>query len=194
MLKFNNKLTKREKVLISIAVIVLIFATYYFLCYKPCKKLISNYSTDNLMEELTVENSKISINKHMKKEIEANKKAGVGEVFAYNNIQMEVIALNSILSQTRSFDIDFGPASQEGEAVKRVVDIAFTTANYDTAKRIIKKLYRCECRCLVGDVSIDSGDKDCSVSVQVTFIESMDGANTKEGLTKLKEINEVGSY
>ena len=68
--------------------------------------------------------------------------------------------------------------------VRRNVNISFMTKNYEEAKEIIKKLYRCRYRCLIRDINLQMEEDGCSVSVQITFIETMENATTEEGLTE----------
>ena len=182
MVQFKHKLARKEKFIISLAAMMLVIAVYYFGCYQPCQTMIASYNTEDLMQELTIEQVRRTQNKNMEKEIDANKAAGVGRVYPYNQLQMEVSSLNRIMSITNSFDIDFASPIQEGNTVRRNVAISFTAANYATAKAIIENLYTCEYRCLVNNVSLSATNAGWSGSVQAVFIETMKDATTEDGL------------
>ena len=193
MVQFKQKLEKKEKVVIILAIVMLVISIYYFGCYKPCQTMIESYQTDDLMQEFTIEQMKRKQNENMEQEIENNQAAGLGEVYPYNNLQMEVEALNTIMAKTTSFDLSFSDAIQDGSAVKRPVALSFTTSDYATAKAIIEELYTCKSRCIINDLSISSSQKDdnkqveWSTSVQLTFIEAMQDATSTEGLVRTKE-------
>ncbi|MGY3724843.1 hypothetical protein SAMN05421767_1159 [Granulicatella balaenopterae] len=194
MMQFKQKLEAKEKAIIIIAVVMLVFSIYYFACYKPCHNMIDRYQTDELMQELTFEQMRRDQNKNMEREIKDNQEAGLGQVYPYNHLQAEVDALNQIMTQTTSFDISFSDAVQTGDAIKRPVALSFTTEDYATAKRIIHQLYTGDNRCLINDISIaastDGKDNQASswtTSVQIVFVEMMKGADTTEGLVRSKE-------
>ena len=192
MFRLKHELSDKEKISIVVASIVLMGTLYYFAVYRPCMTMMGKYDTTQLSDEMIIEQTKLVSSKNMQAGIDANQKAGVGQVFPYNHLHHEVNALNQILSSVDNFDVDFDSPIKNGSTVNRNVNISFMTADYESAKVILTKLYKCEYRCLLKDVNIQTDEDGCSVSVQVTFVETMENATTSEGLVESSDTT-VGS-
>ena len=123
-----------------------------------------------------------------------NTKAKTGSVVAsYNNIKNEISALNDIFGAASTYNFDFNQAIKDGDAVRRDINISFTAGSYSTAESIIEKLHDCKYRCLIRNISINTSSGEgissgsVSVSMTVTFFETMYNANTTDGLEENKD-------
>ena len=183
----SRNFTKREKILLLVLCVLLLGILYYQFVYKTTEETIKEYDTIDLETDLQIEQSKALSIQNMKDEIEANTSSETGVVASYNNIKNELAALNDIFASATSYNLDFGQAVQDGDAVRRQVSINFTAGSYSSAKAIIDDLHNCQYRCLIRTVSVSTtgtGLKsgEVSVTMDVTFFETMYNANSSSGL------------
>ena len=143
--------------------------------------------------ELLIEQAKAQSIMDMESEMK-NTKAKTGSVVAsYNNIKNEISALNDIFGAASTYNFDFNQAIKDGDAVRRDINISFTAGSYSTAESIIEKLHDCKYRCLIRNISINTSSGEgissgsVSVSMTVTFFETMYNANTTDGLEENKD-------
>lgn len=180
----SREFTKREKLLLVIMSTLLIAILYFQFVYKPAKESISKYDTEKIEIELMTEQAKALGIKTMKSEMEINKSESLGTVESYNNIKNEISALNDIFSAADTFNIEFAEPVQDGDAVRRNIEITFTAGNYSEAEAIVGNLYKCKYRCLIRTVNIAASESSVKGTLQVTFFETMYNATTTDGLVK----------
>ena len=168
--------------MVAVIVFLLIGLTYFFLCWRPCKRTIAKYDVSPLTQQFEIEQKKAAQGRRMQQEIDENRKSKIGRVYPYNSLKGQVQALNSIMGESDSFDISFDRPIRENDSVRRDVIISFTTGSMDGAEKIVEKLYRCPYRCLIRDVSLEETESGCIADLTVTFIETMRNATTSEGL------------
>ena len=178
----SRSFTKREKILLLVLCVLLLGILYYQFVYKTTVAMIDKYDTADLETDLQIEQTKAINIKNMEKEINANKSGSGGVVASYNNIKNELAALNDIFAAASSYNLDFGQAVQDGDAVRREVNVTFTAANYSQAKAIIKAIHDCRYRCLIRSMSVSAADTEVSATMDVTFFETMYNANSNGGL------------
>lgn len=195
----SREFTTREKILIVALAFLLIGILYYQFVYKTTKANIKKYDTSTLSSTLKIEQSKAQKMKTMKAEMASNKQKDNGVVASYNNIKNEVKALNDIFAGATTYNVEFEDPTKDGEAVRRNIDITFTTTSYSSAKKIINKLYKCKYRCLISDISIgsvsstgtnaSSSTGSVSGTIKATFFETLYNAVTEDGLTDANKSN-----
>ena len=189
----SREFTRREKILLLALCLLLLGILYYEFIVKDVDAAIEKYNTEELETELLIEQAKAQSIMDMQSEMR-DEKAETGSVVAsYNNIKNEIRALNDIIAGASSYHFDFSQPVRDHDAVRRNVDIGFTAGSYATAESIIRKLYDCKYRCLIRSISIDAGSGQgirsgsVSVSMSVTFFETMYNANTTDGLEESKD-------
>ena len=175
--------TTREKILLGVLAFLIVAALYYFLCYRPCKAVMTKYDTAEISSELTIEQNKATKTRQMKENIKSNKTRGIGVVMPYNNIRAEVSQLNSILSRASSVDISYDNPVKKGNTVRRHVNISFTCGTVNDAKSIISDLNQCGSRCVITGVQITTAESSCNCNVDLTFIETSVHATSLAGLS-----------
>jgi cell division protein FtsL len=185
----SREFTRREKILLLIMCVLLIGILYFQFVYKPARESIKKYDTAKLETQLLTEQTKASSIKKMNREMASNKAGNAGVVASYNNVKNEIKALNDIFAGARTFNMEFSPATKDGDAVRRNIDISFTAGSYNAAENILKKLYNCKYRCLIRTINITStgsGVQSGAVTgtLKVTFFETLYNADTKDGLTE----------
>lgn len=185
----SRSFTTREKILIIVLCALLLGLLYYQFIVKDVDEAIARYDTEELETELLMEQTKAMTIVQMKKEMNENKSMTGKVVASYNNVRNEISALNTIFANAIDYNLNFSDPIKDGDAVRRVIDITFTARSYDSAVSIIKELYNCRYRCLIRNIDIAPGSVsgginsgNVSVTLQVTFFETMYNADTQQGL------------
>lgn len=189
----SREFTTREKILLLVLCVLLLGIVYYEFIIKYVDETIKQYNTEDMETELLIEQAKAQSIMDMESEMK-NTKAKTGSVVAsYNNIKNEISALNDIFGAASTYNFDFNQAIKDGDAVRRDINISFTAGSYSTAEAIIEKLHDCKYRCLIRNISINTSSGEgissgsVSVSMTVTFFETMYNANTTDGLEENKD-------
>ena len=188
-MKLNRKFSKRETVLILILTFALLGFIYYFFTYDYLESQLRSYDTTDLDSQITLEQKRAAMISQMKQDIANGTVAYSGEVATYNNLSNEMTELNNIFSGTSVYNFDFAEPEATDNTVRRNINITFTSNSYAEAEKIISSLYACKYRCLISDLDIAAGSDSgvlqsgpVSVSMKVTFFETLQGATDTNGI------------
>lgn len=188
-MKLNRKFSKKETVLILILTFALLGFIYYFFTYDYLESQLRNYDTTDLDSQITLEQKRAAMISQMKQDIANGTVAYSGEVATYNNLSNEMTELNNIFSGTSVYNFDFAEPEATDNTVRRNINITFTSNSYAEAEKIISSLYSCRYRCLISDLDIAAGSDSgvlqsgpVSVSMKVTFFETLQGATDTSGI------------
>ena len=71
--------------------------------------------------------------------------------------------------------------------MRRIAGISFTAPNYTVASSVVDAIHNCQYRCVIGDLDLSSPEENMSsskvsVSMSVTFFETIDGVENTPGL------------
>lgn len=183
----NYTFTKREKTLILVLVLALLFCGYWFAIAMPVQNRIAEANEQEVaaLDESVVEEAKAQQLQKMRDELaDLDKTENFSQIPNYDNLDRVMVQLGAILSTTKEYSLTFGELEYRADLVCRPISMDFTAANYAAAKNIIKNLYGCIYRCSINGISIvtDSGDEVAdvtrgrvNVSLAVTFYEQMTG-------------------
>ena len=188
-MKLNRKFSQKETVLILILTFVLLGFIYYFFTYDYLESQLRSYDTTDLDSQITLEQKRAAMISQMKQDIANGTVAYSGEVATYNNLSNEMTELNNIFSGTSVYNFDFEEPEATDSTVRRNINITFTSNSYAEAEKIISSLYSCKYRCLISDLDIAAGSDSgvlqsgpVSVSMKVTFFETLEGATDTSGI------------
>ena len=138
-----KKLSKREKILLAVLVVIIIGVCWYKFIYEPVNNQIAQLNNDLNTEQsdLTVLLPKIKQKNEMKKAVEEIKASGsVEKIPVYDNSKELMVALNKVMSKADSYTINFGQAGRDGYIFIHKILISFTTRGYKQARQIIDQL------------------------------------------------------
>ena len=195
MKTFGRELTRREKLLILLLALVLIGLAYYQFVDRPVRQSIENAHAerDSLSVELTAVQAKLKIMRRMRDEMEDITAGGTAsEMKSYNNSKAELELLNDILRDTPEYSITFANVTRDKDQIRRNFTLQFKADEYDTVKRVIKRLTESPYRCLIGDLKLtpERGaylhDGVVTVGATATFFETMVGGTPDAGLPQNK--------
>lgn len=166
----NREFTKREKVLILILVLLLLFSGYFRFVLQPSQDRINaaNNTRADIENSMTIETARSQRLSQMRDAIASyeDKNGGEGSVVpVYDNIDNVMIQLGAILSQTADYSLTFDDLQYGDDYITRPVEMNFTCVSYDAAKKIVKDLDGCVYRCSLDDITVSTGSGNGGVDI-----------------------------
>lgn len=188
----KHKFSLRETILLCIAAVLALGIFYYEAIEKNYQKAFQQYDTTNMQSEMDLLDVKEAKMRSMESYIEEHSDANQGEVAVYNNLANEIDALANILQPTASnVSIQWAEPYLTDTIVRRNADITCTVPSYVIAESVIDQIVNLQYKCIISSLSISSSDTmsvetstGVSVSMTVTFFETIDGAGNTNGLTE----------
>ena len=188
----KHKFSLRETILLCIAAVLALGIFYYEAIEKNYQKALHQYDTTNMQSEMDLLDVKEAKMRSMESYIEEHSDANQGEVAIYNNLANEIDALANILQLTASnVSIQWAEPYLTDTIVRRNADITCTVPSYVIAESVIDQIVNLQYKCIISSLSISSSDTmsvdtstGVSVSMTVTFFETIDGAGNTNGLTE----------
>lgn len=188
----KHKFSLRETILLCIAAVLALGIFYYEAIEKNYQKALHQYDTTNMQSEMDLLDVKEAKMRSMESYIEEHSDANQGEVVVYNNLANEIDALANILQPTASnVSIQWAEPYLTDTIVRRNADITCTVPSYVIAESVIDQIVNLQYKCIISSLSISSSDTmsvdtstGVSVSMTVTFFETIDGAGNTNGLTE----------
>lgn len=189
----NRSFSTREKGLILALVIVLLVAAYYFLVVRNVAETqeANAAALEEVQSEIDVQLAMAQVRTRMQAELdELGTLERLPEVAVYDNLKNVLAELNTILEQTKSFNIVFSEPEVEGETVRRIADVTFTTSSYEDAFSVIEQMqngrYRCDVTdfALVATLAADGSATAVNATLKATYFETTNGAQTLNGLVE----------
>lgn len=181
-MKKSSKLSKREQFMVLILVVLLIGVGYYMGFYQPHQQALANIQsqTAEVETQISAASSSIARMNMMQQELDeimARPKSEITEIAPFDNKEVVLNQLNSILQASLQYSLNFAEPSIEADGtVRRNVSMSFSCPDYSSAKAIIKALTESHWRCLVSNLSLSGGgnimDGEVSVNATITFFES----------------------
>lgn len=169
---------------------------YYRFVVLDVRDRIKAADTTELTVQLSQEAKRAAEIKRMQTEMEENKENQTGYISTYDNQKAELELLNSIfMPNALTYNYSFTKPVANEDAVRRVISITFTAANYQAASTILQELHDSPYRCLINHINM-TAENDNSVqgmdpsleysmvnaSLDVTFFETLVNATTTDGL------------
>ena len=179
-----------KKLAIFLFIFLLFGVLYYQFVWKTTRQTLEIYSEESLEDEWMLMQAKAKKIKQMKQSMEKQKKEKQGIIADYNNLQNEMLELNSILKQTTAYQMDFEDPTIDDSIIRRNIHISFQTKTYDMAKEVLQSLQDSTYRCLLKNImlSSDSSDlfqtKEVRVELEITFFEGINDTARAAGLNK----------
>ena len=175
-----RKLTVREKMLMGILGVLVLFCIYYMGFFVPVSDRIEASNNENLAleEQIVLADAKVDQMKQMESELEAILSGEMGEVKelpAYDNGYNVMNELSNILSVTNQYNISFSGAVLEGGIARRNLSLDYQCDRYQSAKEVLTKIYESDYRCMFKDLYLNRsgnmGMEQYHVAVDITYFE-----------------------
>ena len=201
MKRLSRDFTRGEKALLLLLALILVGLTYYLVVDRPVRSALESARAEKeaLVTERTTLQGQIARMEKMEKELESIRaNPGVSQMGSYNNSKAELDFLNELLAETEEYNVSFTGVTRDGDQVRRNFNLKFTVQDFATAERLLKKIYACDMRCLINDISYsktrtyyNSADRlhyardyyeRVNVNATATFYETMVGGTADAGL------------
>lgn len=175
--------TKREKIVLFILVIALVFGFYFLAIHYPVKTRLEEIELEKIEvdDQTSIAMAVAQRYNSMKKELD--------EIFSlpedkitvmprYDNEQTLTLYFYTVFEDTAP-DLRFDNVKTDGKIAKRSINFNFTAENYDSAKEILQQLTGTGFRCLLQNVTISPTNGDVEgdelrVSGNIVFYELID--------------------
>lgn len=155
----SKRFTRRETVLMGILALLVLMAGYIMLIHRPVTESLTTIAiqqesadTENMILEL-----KSQMLVDMKTELESIRTDPTAvEIPDYDNLRKVMVFLNTTLSSTVDYDLNFQQVTmpEEGKIVRRVIDMTFQCDSYGAAKAVVDALHASPYRCQLGDLAM----------------------------------------
>ena len=201
MKRLSRDFTRGEKALLLLLALILLGLTYYLAVDRPVRAALESARAEKeaIRTELTTLQGRIARMEKMEQELNAIRaNPGVSRMGSYNNSKAELDFLNELLDETDEYTVTFTGVTRDGDQVRRNFRLNFAVQDFTTAERLLKKVYGCEMRCLINDISYsrtrtyyNSADRlryardyyeRVNVDATATFYETMVGGTADAGL------------
>lgn len=174
----NYTFSKREKILILIFAVLLLGIFYFKFFLEPLNASIEQAQLNTETEQTTLVQNTAQLTKmrNMEQELEEIKAQGnVKPLPSYDNSEVMLTDLNSILSAASDYSLSFGATYTLPDAsyiTARPVTLVFVTGSYNTARSIIDELHESANINQVSDLSMNfTNDSNVNVSLTLTYYE-----------------------
>lgn len=186
----KHKFSLRESVLVIVAAIVGLGIFYYQFVYKEYQNALKQYDKTTVEEQTTILLAKANKMQTMQNYIDQHAQETMGEVSTYNNLANEIDSLASILNDKSSnVSINWAEPYLTDTIVRRNADITMHVSSYNEAENIIQNIANLQYKCVISSLSISGTNtsnidetNDVTVSMEVTFFETIEGAENTNGL------------
>lgn len=140
----NRELTKREKTLLLILVVLVLVLGYCKLFLEPIDRQITSLRTNTDIEQAELDTDRVRLAQleQMQQAIAAIKASGQERALPqYDNDQALMTELDKLMAATLQYEVDCTEGTtQEGYLVLRPVTLTYQTASYAQSRQIIDAL------------------------------------------------------
>ena len=170
--------TTREKVMLLVLTVLLIVIAYFKLILEPINNSIDEYQSETAAEqdEILQNTELLTRMNQMQKELEEIYAAGdPTPIPNYDNSGKLLVELNSILSASVDYSLDFGQVSalNDGYIMCRPINMTFTTNTHAETRAIIDALHNSDFTNQISDISVQFENSGSSGNVQVNLYDDV---------------------
>ena len=174
-MKLSKQFTRREKVLLIILALLLLFAVYFLAVHRPVTEALDRIRTESetISSDLVVLEAKHQRMEQMQKELdEILAQPNVAEIPTYDNLQQVMDFLNTVLRSASEYSLSFQNLSQpeDGSILRRTTQMAFVSPSYKEAQDMVAPA---AADGQSQDTAAALTDGPVEVSVTVTFFEKL---------------------
>lgn len=178
----QREFSKREKILLLVLVAIILALLYYVAVQKTIVETtkVAQIRANDAQSQLIVEEMKLEKMLSMQAELDvihANPEVRVSQIPDYDNIQLLMIELNNILSNSNGYNLNFSNIDFSQGLARRTISMSYQAQNYEVAKSILGELAHCKYKNFVGSVGFTvSGQNNLKagpvlVQLDITFYE-----------------------
>jgi len=170
-----SKLSKREKGLLVVLIVIIVAVGWFKLFYEPTLAKIANVQSETQWEEDEVLSMlpKVKVLNDMKLALEKMKNdTSIKKIPTYDNKRPLMAELNRVMASVDNYSVSFGLSDKDGYIVNRTVNLSFSTSTYAQARAIIDALAEETYTNQITNVSVGtSNGGSTSISMSLTYFE-----------------------
>lgn len=168
--------TVREKVLMAILGVLIVFCVYYFVFLIPVTQQMNAYVEENyaVEDQIIFAEAKVAKMKQMEAELAKILSSDSEDIVAlpeYDNNQNVMNSLYMILSKTNQYNVNFADVTEEEHTVRRNVVLEYECSDYETAKEVLKQIHDGAYRCLLKDFYLSAEEEGYRIVIDITYFE-----------------------
>jgi len=189
-MKLSRQFTRRERVLLLILAVLLLFAVYFLGVHLPVTEALERARTESgaVSADVLVLEAKQQRMGQMQQELDAIlSQPDAAEIPTYDNLQRVIDFLNTVLSPAEDYTLSFQGLQQSGDStvLRREMQLGYISPSYGAARAVLEQLQNCPFRCQLSGLSMapfaEEGRMDTAavmtegpvqVSLTVTFFEN----------------------
>ena len=188
MKSVTRNFTGKEKIIIALMLIILLFLAYNQFVDKPIKQSIADEQEEQKLLQAQIDgvNKKVLALQQMQDELDALSSTGETppEMRPYNAKREERYFIASVLKSTKRWNISFSDCTRSGDQIRRQFTVTFTTETYKKMEWFLMQLNKCPYRCIINKArcSIQNSrslegteEPEVVVTLTATFFETMVG-------------------
>ncbi|HNW05290.1 MAG TPA: hypothetical protein PKI76_07935 [Oscillospiraceae bacterium] len=169
--------TGREKVLLAVFILLLVFVGYFKLILEPINARVAQYQIDAATEQdiMVAQADTLADKKRMEKELEEIRASkDFKEIPEYDNIRNVIKEMDAILqSNSADYSLYFKELVETDSVVRRAIVMDYKTETYQKARTIVNSLHGCKYPNQISDLSYtylddESGNQGQTVEVDLT--------------------------
>ncbi len=181
MSHINRNLSRREKVLLLVLVLIGLIGLYFYLVHYPIVNRMSEIENERgeVADQQIVADARSAVYKSMKDELDvifAMPEDKITVMPNYDNIQVLMQQFNTIFANV-SPELSFDTVTVSDGVAVRTMRFSFAASGYEEAKEVITNLTGTGFRCLLSGLTLSPSDGDVEtnelhVSGVITFYEN----------------------
>lgn len=173
----TKKLSKREKILLAVLVVIVAILLWYKFAYEPINKKIDQLNSQAMGEQAEIDSqfALVESMRRMQKTVEELKADETTKAIPiYDNSKQLMVSLNSVMESADAYALTFNDVSQDDYILSRTITMTFTTSTYEDARAIIDRLDEETFTNQISDVKVylnTSGSSKVLVELTITYFE-----------------------
>ncbi|QNL45246.1 hypothetical protein H8790_04300 [Oscillibacter hominis] len=182
----NRTFTNREKVLLLILALVLLFVGYTKIVAQPVAQRMADAQLlgQSAQDELVLEIAKAQRLESMKQTLEQSGHAvQAASIPDYDNLENVMVQLDAILGLAQEYSLTFSDVTfGEDGLVSRPIQMTVSCASYEAAKQVMERLSGCVYSCSLNGITVtaaggvtppDVTEGPVTVALTATFYETI---------------------
>lgn len=164
-MKLTRQFTRRERVLLVILAVLLLFAVYFLTVHIPVTEALeqAQMESESLSTDIMVLEAKQARMEQMQRELDILlAQPNVAEIPSYDNLDRVMDYLNTVLSTTEEYSLSFQGLQQPEDSIiiYREMQMTYVSPSYQAAREVMEQLQNCPYRCQLSGLTMVPSTRD----------------------------------
>ncbi|MBU5627537.1 hypothetical protein KQI82_11510 [Oscillibacter sp. MSJ-2] len=165
----NRTFTNREKVLLLILTLILLFVGYTKVVAQPVAQRMADAQllAQGAQDEMVLELAKAQRLESMKQSLaQSGHTVQTASIPDYDNLENVMVQLDAILGLSQEYSLIFSDVTfGEDGLVSRPIQMIVSCASYEAAKQVMERLAGCVYSCSLNDITVTASGGEASPDV-----------------------------